>query len=102
MTTKQVLKHYVTTRAYKGLDNRFNGEHVLCYIDEHDQITSYSRLEQHSLMSYGFYLRHTQPVNGSPLLASYQADARSESPDCLFVKSKHLSKPRLVTVKMES
>lgn len=102
METKQVLKHYVTTRAYKGLDPRFNGEHVLCYIDEHGQITCYDRLEQHNTMSYDFYLRHTQPINGSPLLASYQADALSESPDCLFVESKHLLKPRLVTVKVES
>ena len=102
MTTKQVLKHYVTTRAYKGLDSRFNGEHVLCYIDEHGQITCYDRTEQHNIMSRFFYLHHTQAINDSLLLASYQADARSESPDCLFVKSKHLSKPRLVTVKMES
>ena len=102
MTTKQVLKHYVTARAYKWVEPRFNGEHVLCYIDEHDQITCYDRLEQHNTMSYDFYLRHTYPIKDSPLLTSYQADARSESPDCLFVKSKLLLNPRLVTVKMES
>ena len=102
MKTEQVLKYYVTTRAYKGLDPRFNGEHVLCYIDEHDQLVCYDRLEQHNIMSYDFYLRHTQPVNGSPLLASYQADALMDSPDCLFVESKRLLKPRAVAVKVES
>ena len=95
-TVKQVLKYYVNIRAYKGLDPRFNGEHVLCYIDEHGQITSYDRLEQHSTMSYAFYLRHTQPINASPLLASYQDDSLRDSPACLFVESKHLLKPRAV------
>lgn len=99
MKTEQILKHYVTTRAYKGLDHPFKGEHVLCYIDEHDQITCYDRLEQHATMSYGFYLRHTRPINGSPLLAAYQANALVSSPDCLFVQSKRLVKTRVVTVK---